>query len=248
MMDLVAVLVALTVVAARMLPLVELMPVLSGPWVPRTVRLAVALGLTLLVAPTAIPPALLAPPALGLLDVVGMVVRELLVGIALGFASSLVFEAARMAGAMVDRQAALHGEDGPVSRLYLLVAVVLFFGLGGGKLWIYAIAQSYVALPLSGGAHLADGLIVARMVADAISVAVLLALPVLTVVLVAELCLAVSARMSRVLAGAVPSSSRTLVAVAAVALSLGVFVGELGAHLQASLQALPSAIESIYVQ
>ncbi len=92
--------IAVALIAARLLPVVFLCPVLGGEAAPTTVKLGVVLALSLCVhfAGGVEPAELVTDP----LTFAGLVVREFSFGVALGLVASLPFDAARMGGKFID--------------------------------------------------------------------------------------------------------------------------------------------------
>lgn len=111
----------------------------------------VALGLgTLLLAPL-LGPAVEAGTQAGA-ALLPLCLRELLIGGALTLAASLPWATARSVGALVDdygRPRPLKGGDTPLAaQLYGALALAIFFGLGGARIAVTALAASYELLPL----------------------------------------------------------------------------------------------------
>lgn len=132
------------------------MPVIGIRMVPGRVRLALALALTLVVAPI-IPPA----PAVDPLSVAGAMItlQQILIGAAMGFLLSLVFGAFVYAGQLVAMQMGLgfaslmdpqHGVEVPViSQFYLVVVTLIFLALDGHLAVIEVLVESFHALPVA---------------------------------------------------------------------------------------------------
>lgn len=132
--------------------------------------------------------------------------RELLVGSTLALGALLPILVARSAGALVDAQLPLaeHGREddrapGPVTRLYGLLALALFFGLGGARILCAALSTSYQLLPpaVAPLRPTAGVLLVGKL----LGLALWLGLPVLAAQLGAQLALGL---ILRVLAPAGP--------------------------------------------
>jgi len=127
---------------ARILPVLWLVAPLGGPRLPATVRVGFALLLALVAAP-----ALVATAGAGGLDDVSvlrfmlLLAREIVVGLCLGLVASAAFRAAEVAGRLGD---SLRGANvaeilvptaeeraSPLGVLYLLLATIVFFQIGG---------------------------------------------------------------------------------------------------------------------
>ncbi len=168
----------------------------------------VALGLgTLLLAPLLGPAAAVgARTGAALLP---LCLRELLIGGALTLAASLPWATARSVGALFDdygRPRSFKGRDTPLAaQLYGALALAIFFGLGGARIAVTALAASYELLPLPHAAFPAATAAAAASAAQSLGLlsrqllplVLALALPLLCAQLLAELFVAVFAKWLR---------------------------------------------------
>jgi type III secretory pathway component EscT len=218
---------ALVLAACRCGPLLLAVPML-GLWGRVT---ALVLG-TLLVTPLLLP----AVAATGLAGaaLLPLCARELLVGATLALAAALPWAVAHSVGSLVDGL----GSAGPLggspnrvaAQLYGALALALFFGLGGARLTLLALAASYELLPLPTPQHpepvagwrggSAQGLV--TLSGRLLWLAIRLALPLLCAQLLAELLLTLPGRF-----GPLPCRSRTVPALRSL-VWLGVLL--VGAH------------------
>lgn len=192
-------------VAARMLPMVQLIPYLGGQVIPQTVKMGLAVALAILVYPAV----WMQPGALDLPEstfaIAALIFKEIFVGLTLGFVCALVFDAARMAGQIIDNSAGLTQATTMVPQLpervsltsnfLFQLTIVVFFALGGHRVFLWALTRSFVVLPPQGAIDLGEGLaevalVVLRLTADAIALGVLLSFPVLAAILLVNLFLA----------------------------------------------------------
>ena len=224
------ILLPMAVLLARTIPLVELTPFLGTMPLPRVVKLAFAVGLAAMLAP------LLGPitPA----NILALLVVEASIGLTLGFLGSLVFEAASMAGALIDRSVAPPSGEGPFERGYGLLAVAVFLLLGGHHVWLDAVAVSYALFP-AGVPHVESAIEVGRTAAAAIGLAVVLALPAIATALIVDVLLAVLRRSSRSLHSLLAEVPLRALAVTCIAaLSFGIVATQLGDVLIEAMSAL----------
>lgn len=133
-------------------------PVLGAQFVPARVRLLLAVAMTL-----ALFPVLPAPPVLAVFSAPWFlaVAQQLVVGVAMGFALQLVFEAVLVGGELASYGMGLsfatladplNGEDiSALSQLFLVLATLLFLALDGHHVLILAMADSYRTLPVGQG-------------------------------------------------------------------------------------------------
>ena len=177
-------------VGARVLPLVALAPFLGGS-LPASVRLAVAFALAAALWPLGAP-----PPDAGPALLVLLAVKEAAVGATLGFVSSLVFWAAATAGRLAETASGLPR----LATLHRLLAVVIFFGVGGHRLVLAAWWRSYEVVPVgsfvAAASFPAAAGVLLRLTGDLIAVALGLAAPVLAATLLADLFAAAVARFA----------------------------------------------------
>jgi len=191
---------------ARTLPILMMVPALGGVHLSPMLRTAIGLLLGALAMPSLLgaPLPIDAPVALTL-----MLVREVAVGLTLGFVASLLFHAAESAGRLVDVVrganmseilAPMSGQQSsPMGTLYLLVASMVFLELDGLGRIATAVSHSYEVLPLwSAGKPGAVGTTVLRQIielsAGMFETAIGLCAPVMVAVLVVDVALGLIAR------------------------------------------------------
>jgi flagellar biosynthesis protein FliR len=193
-------LIAFALGAARTVPFVWLIPAFGGPSLPARVRLALGFALSALCFP------LLAgrvPPGGPVLWVL-LSLREIGVGLVMGFVAACMFRAVEAAGRLTDilRGANLAeaiapeqgGRSSPLGDLLLLLVVVIFLEMGGAGYLATALARSYEAVPLgaaSPGSASLHGAVILVIAASAklIEAAIGLAAPAVVALLLADLTL-----------------------------------------------------------
>ena len=181
-------------IGARVFSLVALAPFL-GAQLPTSVRLALGWGLAVALWPLA------APAEAGPLLLAALLIKEAAVGAAIGFVASLVFGAAYAAGRLAETAGGLPG----LAPAHRLLAVVLFFGIGGHRLVLAAFWRSYQVIPIETVPPIATFgpavALLARLTADLIAVALGLAAPVLAATLLADLLASLVSRFAPEVAG-----------------------------------------------
>ncbi|HXE56385.1 MAG TPA: flagellar biosynthetic protein FliR [Gemmatimonadales bacterium] len=206
--------------------------VLTGPlWamsaVPRTVRGALVVTLSLLLLPLAPRPTTVDAGALAL-----PIAAELLVGVAVGLAAAVLMHAMAVAGEVAAVQTGLNlgpvlspmgeGTVTGVGELKSYLALALYVSLGGHLMLVRGLGESLVSIPPGGPYELGVGLRAALTVAGTVfGTAVRAAAPVMVAMLLANLALAILSR-------AVPQLNAMAVAFP-VTIGLGLVV--LGASL-----------------
>lgn len=187
--------------ALRIGAALQVLPVLGGG-MPARARLFVTLALA-----GAISTVLPAPPAMAVdAATVLAVLREFVVGIAIGLMLRLAFEAGQLAGELVSQGMGLSfatmadplsGASSTVlSQWFYLIFALLFFTLDGHLALVRVLADSYAGLPI--GAALPDTqaflAAVPAFFTACLRAGVLLALPVMMALLVVNIAFGVLAR------------------------------------------------------
>lgn len=179
-------------------------PVFGNAVVPIRFRVGLAVLMTALVFPTAL--GWPAPALEGPLDVTFAMAAELAVGVTLGFVANCLFIGIQMAGHMIALQMGLgmsmmfdpntRSQTTELAVLFVLLATVTFVALDGHHWLILGVWKSFQAIPL-GGFALTGGIMEHVLMATTgiFDVALTLMLPVLGVLMLAELALAIMSRI-----------------------------------------------------
>ena len=140
----------------RILALMAVAPPFANSAMPNTMRLVIGLAVTF--GLTAALPPMTAPPAVGSWLGLSIIVREIMIGIALGFGMQLAFAALDVAGELVGMQMGLgfatlydpqsSGQTAVIGELFALMAVLLFLSLNGHLVILTLLAQSFSLLPV----------------------------------------------------------------------------------------------------
>ena len=189
----------------RVVSLFSALPVLAQRTVPARVRIGLAFFVAVC-AQASLPP--VAPIALDSSAAVMAVLQQVLIGVSLGFAVRIVFAAVEFAGELVGLQMGMNfatffnpmsgGEQTAVSRFYGVTIAWLFIVMGGHLLVVAAVAQSFVAFPVGG-----DPFAFLRAVephrwgAEIFSLGLWIALPLVAMLLFANLVLGVISRVAQ---------------------------------------------------
>ncbi|WP_431820907.1 flagellar biosynthetic protein FliR [Burkholderia sp. F1] len=183
----------------RMLALVAVAPVTGHASVPGRVKIGIAAFMALVVAPTLGPlPAVTVFSAQG----IWIVVTQFLIGVAMGFTMQIVFAAAQAAGDAIGLSMGLgfatffdphsNGATPVMGRFLNAVAILAFLAFDGHLQVLAALAASFQALPVSAELLHAPGWrTLAAFGATVFQMGLLLALPVVAALLIANLALGI---------------------------------------------------------
>ncbi|AGH49042.1 MULTISPECIES: flagellar biosynthetic protein FliR [Sphingomonadales] len=196
---------AFLILFARIGAVLMLLPAFSEDAIPGRVRLLFGLGFTaglfgLLGGQVA--PALRSDTALP-----GIVLSELLVGIAMGMIVRILFNAASMAGAIISLQVglssalvmdpALGGQASVLARFIGIAAAVVCLTTGVHHLWIAAMVQSYALFPVGGLPPAADfARLAVETTGHAMGLAVSMAAPLIVYGILFNVALGLAVRMA----------------------------------------------------
>jgi len=194
--------------AALMFPLVRILGVISSAplygnrGVSMRVRVAIGLGISIAVLP-ALPPMPPVPPGSGL--GLAIMVQQFLIGAGMAVMMRIVFATVDVAGELIGLQMGLSfaaffdpdsgGRTAVVAEFMGLVTSLLFLALNGHLLIVDVLVRSFEWLPVSATPLHGDGWMLAvRFGATLFSAGLLLAMPILATLLVANIAMGVLTR------------------------------------------------------
>lgn len=187
---------------SRILAFVSTAPLWGTAGMPRRLRLILGLALALALTP-ALPPMPAVNPATW--QGMALIAQQMLIGIGMGLAARIVFSAVNIAGEYIGLQMGLgfataydpmSASQTPVITEFLgLINMLLFLSVNGHLMFIATLAQSFHVLPV-GGETLGTGswLNLVELGGKMFAMGLLLALPVIVALMIANLALAVLTR------------------------------------------------------
>ena len=190
-------------VLGRLTAAFAVMPIFGTRGVPPQATIGLALILSLVVLPLQQPPPV--PVPTDLLPFAAQLGSEVIVGLALGTAVLMVFQALEMGASLVGVQMGFGmagvvdpmtgAQSGVMEQLYRLIAALVFFAVQGHLLVVSSLVDSFALVP-PGTADLSliAGDRAALFFAELFAVAVRIALPVAAALLLAEVALGLVAR------------------------------------------------------
>lgn len=244
----IAILLPFVLLLGRISAFFAVLPIFGNRAIPMQVRAGAAILVTIFFA--MITPVTIAPAKVGTLEAGLMLSGEILYGLALGLAISLVFQAVRQAGCMAEREMGfatssiidpVSGEEGDaVSLLFDTAFMLVFLAAGGHRLLLSAIGGSYKLFPMGSApnpAVMAEAIVSAG--AAMLLFALKLAAPVLAALLVLAVVMALLARalpeMNILLESLPLRIGLGLILAAAVVPMMNSFIAELADWMNRSL-------------
>lgn len=177
-------------------------PVIGARMVPARTRIMLALFTTILLAPL-LPPS----PAIAFISLEAMVllVKEIVIGLAMGFALQIVLHVFVLAGQMIAQKmglgfAAMNDPASGVSttilsQFYLLLSTLLFLAINGHLIVIQLLVDSFTHLPIAGPGLNADNfLTLVSMGSWMFNIGLVISLPLFTSLLVVNMSFGVMSR------------------------------------------------------
>jgi flagellar biosynthetic protein FliR len=236
-------------VLARVSPLFILAPLFSSKMIPARARGIIAVGLTLGIYPIAIHAGDGQQIPMDVFGLGGLILKEILVGMAFAFSLAALFAAIQVAGSILDTLIGfsfgalvdpITGTNGGVlNQLYALIGVMIFVVINGDAWVIQGLARSYEAIPLTDApsiGSLVEGVQVAFT--GIFSAAIEVAAPVMLAVLLTDVAFGLVSRvMPQLNVFAVGFPAKVTVGLVLVGASLPFMAGWLGDELQSSVSA-----------
>lgn len=177
-------------------------PVFGAKTVPARVRLVIAAALTVLLAPL-----VQSPTDIELFSGAGFIItlQQMLIGVVLGFAVQIIFDAVVMGGQLLANSMGLsfamnvdplHGTSTPVlGQFYMIIVTLTFLALNGHLILIESLLQSFTLLPVGTAGLGSEGLwMLANFGATLFSGALMIALPGLAAMLIVNFGFGVMSR------------------------------------------------------
>lgn len=185
----------------RILAMIASSPILGNKQVPARVKIGLSVLLALVITPTIAPmPAVAIGSPQGLL----IIIQQIIIGVALGFAMRLIFTAVEMAGELAGLQMGLGfasffdpinaTHSAVVAQWVGLIAVLAFLATDGHLYMLAALAESFQTLPI-GTALSTKGLHdVVNWGGSIFAYALQISLPILAALLITNIALGILTR------------------------------------------------------
>jgi flagellar biosynthetic protein FliR len=196
----------------RILAMLIHIPVLGGRAIPNQVKIGLGVLVTIVLAGVALPGAPLPPeaPAMAPLTLAAAIARELIIGTLAGFAAVLTFGAVQTAGELMGLGSgfasgrvfnpAFADSGSALDQFFLIIATLLFVVSNGHHLALLALQQTFAAAPLASPVEqvLTTGGLdrMLTLTSQLFGAGVLLAAPIIGATLMADVTLALLARVA----------------------------------------------------
>jgi flagellar biosynthetic protein FliR len=236
----------------RVSAFVMVMPVIGGAFVPARVRILLAVALTFVIAPAVVSPITEPMSLQGLF----LLMREVAVGVTMGFAVQLVFDAIVLGGQVIAMSMGLgfavfldqaRGVNVPVlGQLFLMLGMLVFLSLDGHLAMIRLVADSFQLLPIA-QTSISETALAGLLLwsGQVFVVALKIALPAITALLVVNLSFGVMSRAAPTLnLFAVGFPVAMLLGFVVIFLNMGSLQQNVSQMLDSAFQMLPQLLRS----
>jgi flagellar biosynthetic protein FliR len=188
----------------RIMAMMAVVPVLGNRAIPARVKIALAVLITIASAPLL--PEQYSAPVDSYLGYV-TIIREILIGAAMGLTVRLIFAAIEMGGEIAGLQMGLSfagyidpssgSNNTAVSSYFGIMAVLLFLSINGHLLLISGVVNSFQYIPVGAGDDLLGiSKTITQMGAKIFSVALSISLPIIVTLLVVNIGLGIMSRIA----------------------------------------------------
>lgn len=207
--DFTQLLLAYALLMARILPVILLTPFLGGESVPSEVKLGIGVLLGMVMYPAIIVQAANVPTTA--LYFIALMLKELFIGLSMSFVVNIIFDAANIAGSLIDTLSGITQAQLMVPQLQMNVSLfanlkiqlvtVVFVTLNGHHLVISAFVDSLDMVALDAWPRFSHGFwpffeLILRVFGDMVRIGVSLAAPVLLATFLTDLALGMINRVA----------------------------------------------------
>ncbi|SMO59122.1 flagellar biosynthetic protein FliR [Fodinibius sediminis] len=189
----------------RVSALVGSAPFFSNGSIPVRVKIFFAIVLTVMLYPIVPIQGAGVPVDVSTLELVILIIKELLVGTAMGLVGQIIFAGLQMGGELMSVNVGLsfasvvdpvnQSQGSIISQLFGLLGILVFIGIGGDTLYIQALARSFDIVPIGGGHIAMAGPSFIQMATYLFVVGVQMAAPFMIVLFLLDLSFAIFARI-----------------------------------------------------
>lgn len=253
-------LLVLGLILARALPMMFMLPFMTGQVAPSEVKMGLGVMIAILVWPVARESMFLGMPT-DAIPYILVMMKEVFVGFVIGSATSHMFSAMEVAGRLIDtaRGAAMaevmvattRTRATVVGNLYQNLLIVFFLALGGHRVFFRIFFDSFRTLPIHVTFDTTPGFgpmveLMTRLTADIMMTATILAAPALAATFITDLVFGILNRVAPQLnAYFMAMPVKAMGALAMMLAGMPAFLGRLSHYMESSLVAAQQAIDAL---
>jgi flagellar biosynthetic protein FliR len=247
----------MALIMCRVMPILIFSPFLGGEVVPSEMKLGLGLLVSAVLFPSVADRMDRIP--ISALPYIGLLLKEIFIGVALSYIVNMVFDAARVAGTLMDTMSGSNNAQLYVpqlgtqvslfSSLKVQLCVVLFLSLDGHHIIIRALAESLAIVPLEGFPRFSRGVwpffdLMIRSFSDLLKISLALAGPGMVAAFVTDLALGAINRVApQIQVFFISMSLKPLVGVLIMFIAIHVVIGRMQQELANMLRMFQHAIQ-----
>jgi flagellar biosynthesis protein FliR len=188
----------------RIASMIAVFPIIGSRGTPTTVKAGLSIILTMIIFPLLGPRVVDIPTSVLAFAVIA--IKEVLVGLILGFAAGIFFATIQYGSRIIDQEMAFtfsetidpltDSQVTPIAQLNMIIFTVLFMVLGGHRIFIQALAHSFEVIKI-GNVNLNTGALsvhLIKMTAEIFDLGIRFAAPVMVTLIITTAALGVIAR------------------------------------------------------
>lgn len=189
----------------RIAAVVGTAPYFSNGSFPMRIRLFFALALSVMLYPVIPAGAVTLTPDTHTLQLIVLILKELMVGAAMGLTGQLIFAGIQMGGELMSVNVGLsfasvvdpvtQGRNSIVSQLFGFLAILIFINIGGDTYYIKALAESFSIIPIGAGDLSLAAPVFIKMATYLFIIGVQMAAPFIIVLFLMDMSFAIFARI-----------------------------------------------------
>ncbi|TNE73641.1 flagellar biosynthetic protein FliR [bacterium] len=193
------------IIMVRVTSVIMAAPFFGSMQFPVRVKVFFALSVTLLLYPVIPLQGVMVPLDATNLEVVILIVKEMLIGVAMGLAGQIVFGGIQFGGQFISIQTGLgfaniidpntQTQNPIISQVMILLGIVLFLAIGGDAIYLRALKKSFEIVPLGTATFAESGPEFIKMATQIFVIGIQLSAPFIIVLFLMDLSFAIFARI-----------------------------------------------------
>lgn len=180
-------------------------PFFNGNSIPNQIKLYAAIIFSFLILNVLVLQGFNPTLELSILEISTMVIKEILIGVALGFTGQIIFAGLDLAGSLISYQTSLsfanmvdastQQQNSVLSNLLTTLGVLIFLGIGGEKILLNGLIKSFEIVPLGTGNVYYIGPYLLEIATFLFLIGLQITIPFILVILLIDVSLAIFARI-----------------------------------------------------
>jgi flagellar biosynthetic protein FliR len=200
-----AFLVTAFIIMVRVASVIATAPFFASAQFPGRIKMFFALAVTLVLMPVVPLNGAVIPLDTSSLALIILIIREILIGVAMGLAGQIVFAGVQFGGQFISIQTGLgfaniidpttQTQNPIFSQIMILLGIIIFLSIGGDATYLRALKKSFDIIPLGTANYSAAGPEFVKMATQIFVIGIQLAAPFIIVLFLMDVAFAIFARI-----------------------------------------------------